>query len=174
MSGVKGKAATSTYKLCGTYAAGYRSTAVSVVGGPKAVEKGRKTGEAILARYKCSHHSTRQHSSKESRVCICTVFTLFFSCCRTRNIFKQLNMSDYSRVNLQILGSEQTYGPHANRNLVTVFFVEIFRHKFCVVPHGACHSLAPDIQVSLNFGAAFLLLTFGKCRTTAFISVSEQ
>ena len=48
--GAKGKPATDTYKLCGTYAAGYRSTAVSVVGGPRSVEKGKRTAEAILTR----------------------------------------------------------------------------------------------------------------------------
>ena len=41
---------------------------------------------------------------------------------RTRNIFNALGMSDFNRVNLQILGSEQTYGPHANKNLVNIFF----------------------------------------------------
>ena len=41
--------------------------------------------------------------------------------CRTRNIFKALGLSDFTRVNIQVLGSEQTYGSHANKNLVSFF-----------------------------------------------------
>lgn len=32
-------------------------------------------------------------------------------------MFSQLGYEDYSAVNIQILGSEETYGPHAKRNL---------------------------------------------------------
>ncbi|XP_076839006.1 uncharacterized protein LOC143484258 [Brachyhypopomus gauderio] len=32
---------------------------------------------------------------------------------RTRRIFKQLGLEDYSDVNIQVLGAEDTYGPHA-------------------------------------------------------------
>ncbi|XP_033632246.1 uncharacterized protein LOC117293880 [Asterias rubens] len=32
---------------------------------------------------------------------------------RTRTIFKQLELKDYTQTNVQILGSEQSYGPHA-------------------------------------------------------------
>ncbi|KAM4611638.1 uncharacterized protein ACJ7VT_012315 [Polymixia lowei] len=33
---------------------------------------------------------------------------------RTRRIFKQLGLEDFSSVNVQVLGAEDTYGPHAN------------------------------------------------------------
>nr|XP_056711029.1 uncharacterized protein LOC130482339 [Euleptes europaea] len=36
---------------------------------------------------------------------------------RTRMMFTQLGYEDYSAVNIQILGSEETYGPHAKRNI---------------------------------------------------------
>ncbi|XP_048366008.1 uncharacterized protein LOC125440300 isoform X2 [Sphaerodactylus townsendi] len=36
---------------------------------------------------------------------------------RTRMMFSQLGYEDYSAVNIQILGSEETYGPHAKRTL---------------------------------------------------------
>ncbi|XP_077156161.1 uncharacterized protein LOC143819020 [Paroedura picta] len=36
---------------------------------------------------------------------------------RTRMMFSQLGYEDYSAVNIQILGSEETYGPHAKRNI---------------------------------------------------------
>ena len=38
-------------------------------------------------------------------------------CCRTRLIFSQLGYEDYSAVNIQVLGSEDTYGPHARRSI---------------------------------------------------------
>nr|XP_008110152.1 PREDICTED: uncharacterized protein LOC103279026 isoform X1 [Anolis carolinensis] len=36
---------------------------------------------------------------------------------RTRIMFDKLGYGDYSAVNLQILGSEETYGPHAKQNI---------------------------------------------------------
>jgi len=74
VTGCKGKPATDTYKVCATYMDGYRATAVSPIGGPRAAEKARRTAEAILA--------------------------------RCRNIFKQLGLDDFSKVNLQTLGSD--------------------------------------------------------------------
>ena len=49
-SGVRGKVATPNYKVCGTYADGYRLVCVFNVGGPEAAEKGRRTVDAILKR----------------------------------------------------------------------------------------------------------------------------
>ena len=48
--GVQGKPPTGTYKVCGTYADGYRLICVFNVAGPRAAAKGRKTVEAILKR----------------------------------------------------------------------------------------------------------------------------
>ncbi|XP_036407688.1 uncharacterized protein LOC118793571 [Megalops cyprinoides] len=37
---------------------------------------------------------------------------------RTRRIFQQLGLEDYSAVNVQVLGAEDTYGPHGNSSNV--------------------------------------------------------
>ncbi|XP_074947085.1 uncharacterized protein LOC142056347 [Phalacrocorax aristotelis] len=83
--GAKGLPPSMFYKVNATYLDGFRATAVCAVGGPKAVEKGRRTAESILQ--------------------------------RTRLIFSQLGYEDYSAVNIQVLGSEDTYGPHARRSI---------------------------------------------------------
>lgn len=33
--------------------------------------------------------------------------------CRTQKILEQLGLEDYAEVNIQVLGAEDTYGPHA-------------------------------------------------------------
>ncbi|KAJ7375708.1 hypothetical protein OS493_039429 [Desmophyllum pertusum] len=48
--GAIGEPATDSYKVCATYADGFRATAVCPVGGPFASLKARKTGEALLKR----------------------------------------------------------------------------------------------------------------------------
>jgi hypothetical protein len=48
VSGVRGKAPTSTYKVSATYQDGYRSIATLFITGHEAVERGRATAEAIL------------------------------------------------------------------------------------------------------------------------------
>ncbi|XP_038611179.1 uncharacterized protein LOC119935772 isoform X1 [Tachyglossus aculeatus] len=79
--GAKGSFPSSFYKVNASYLDGFRATAVCPIGGPKAVEKGRRIAESILK--------------------------------RTRLIFEEFDLDDYSAVNLQVLGSEDTYGPHA-------------------------------------------------------------
>lgn len=81
VGGAKGSPPSGDYKVCATYMDGFRATAVCPVGGPRAVEKARRTAESIIK--------------------------------RTQNIFKQLGLEDYSEVNIQVLGAEDTYGPHA-------------------------------------------------------------
>ncbi|RLW08866.1 hypothetical protein DV515_00002660 [Chloebia gouldiae] len=83
--GAKGLPPSTFYKVNATYLDGFRATAVCPVGGPKAVQKAKRTAEAILQ--------------------------------RTRLIFSQLGYEDYSAVNIQVLGSEDTYGPHARRSI---------------------------------------------------------
>ncbi|XP_061229689.1 uncharacterized protein LOC133223193 isoform X3 [Neopsephotus bourkii] len=83
--GAKGSPPSAFYKVNATYLDGFRATAVCPVGGPKAVQKGKRTAEGILQ--------------------------------RTRLIFSQLGYEDYSAVNIQVLGSEDTYGPHARRSI---------------------------------------------------------
>ncbi|XP_061440494.1 uncharacterized protein LOC133364236 [Rhineura floridana] len=81
--GAKGLPPSTFYKVNAAYLDGFRATACCPVGGPKAIEKGRRTAESILE--------------------------------RTRIMFDQLGYEDYSEINLQILGSEETYGPHARK-----------------------------------------------------------
>ncbi|KAJ8382701.1 hypothetical protein SKAU_G00034790 [Synaphobranchus kaupii] len=82
VEGARGTPPSGDYKVCATYMDGYRATAVCPVGGPRAVEKARRTAESIIK--------------------------------RTQNIFRKLGLDDYSAVNVQVLGAEDTYGPHAS------------------------------------------------------------
>ncbi|XP_073698187.1 uncharacterized protein lratb.1 [Garra rufa] len=81
VGGAKGSPPSGDYKVCATYMDGFRATAVCPVGGPRAVEKARRTAESIIK--------------------------------RTQRIFKQLGLENYAEVNIQVLGAEDTYGPHA-------------------------------------------------------------
>lgn len=81
VTGAKGYAPSPDYKVCATYMDGFRATAVCPVGGPRAVEKARRTAESIIK--------------------------------RTKRMFKQLGLEDFSSVNIQVLGAEDTYGDNA-------------------------------------------------------------
>ncbi|XP_056884438.1 uncharacterized protein lratb.1 isoform X3 [Takifugu flavidus] len=50
VTGAKGMAPSCDYKVCATYMDGFRATAVCPVGGPRAVEKARRTAESIIKR----------------------------------------------------------------------------------------------------------------------------
>ena len=50
VEGARGRAPTNSFKVSGTYADGFRLTAVFCVRGPRSAEKGHKTAEAILER----------------------------------------------------------------------------------------------------------------------------
>ncbi|MEQ8919496.1 MAG: acyclic terpene utilization AtuA family protein, partial [Roseovarius sp.] len=50
VSGAKGRAPTDSYKVCATYADGYRATATMTISGPQAGARAQATGEAILSR----------------------------------------------------------------------------------------------------------------------------
>ncbi|MGH0161643.1 UNVERIFIED_CONTAM: hypothetical protein FKN15_041774 [Acipenser sinensis] len=52
-------------------------------------------------------------SSDYKNHCPLIVFTHTGAALKTRRIFKQLGLDDFTAVNVQILGSEDTYGPHA-------------------------------------------------------------
>ncbi|XP_058960524.2 uncharacterized protein [Pocillopora verrucosa] len=87
VQGAVGKPASDAYKVCATYADGFRATAVCPVGGPFASLKAKKTGEALLK--------------------------------RTRRMFENLKLDDYTRTHIQVLGSEETYGKHAFPGIMT-------------------------------------------------------
>jgi hypothetical protein len=81
VTGVRGKAPTSTYKVSATYPEGYRSIATLMVNGIGAASKAKAMGEAILK--------------------------------RTRAIFAREGLGGYEDSNIEVLGAEAAYGPHA-------------------------------------------------------------
>ena len=81
VSGARGLAPTSTYKVCATYPDGFRCTAILNIIGIDAAQKARRTAEAILA--------------------------------RSRTIFGELGLPDFSASRIEVLGAENVYGPHA-------------------------------------------------------------
>uniref|UniRef100_A0A2D4N481 Uncharacterized protein n=3 Tax=Micrurus spixii TaxID=129469 RepID=A0A2D4N481_9SAUR len=85
VQGAKGLPPSPFYKVNATYLDGFRATACCPMGGPRAIEKGKRMAESILE--------------------------------RTRIMFHQRGYQDYTAVNLQILGSEETYGSHAKQNI---------------------------------------------------------
>ena len=80
VSGARGRAPTSTYKVSATYADGYRATGQLTVVGFDAERKARRTADAILE--------------------------------RTRGLFRQLGLADYSDTHVETLGSAYLFGPH--------------------------------------------------------------
>ena len=81
VSGARGRAPTTHYKVSATYPAGFRCNAMFMIGGLDAAAKGRAVAEAIIA--------------------------------RTRRLFEQQGLGDYLAVDIDALGAESTYGPHA-------------------------------------------------------------
>ena len=72
-------------KVSATHAAGYRSTAVSVVIGPRSKEKALKTAEGILKRSDHELHSCKNESVQS-----------FF--CRTRRLFAENGFKDFTKI----------------------------------------------------------------------------
>lgn len=78
VSGAKGLPPTDSYKISATYADGYRLTAVCLVFGGRAVDKARKTADAIIT--------------------------------RVRGIFKTLGLEDFSKLLVNVIGAEDSFG----------------------------------------------------------------
>lgn len=79
--GARGRAPTDTYKVCATYADGYRCTGQLSIVGFEAAAKAKRTAESILE--------------------------------RTREIFRQEGLTDYSDTLIEVIGAESVYGPHS-------------------------------------------------------------
>ncbi|XP_005108408.1 uncharacterized protein LOC101856690 [Aplysia californica] len=86
VDGARGNPPSGEYKVSATYAAGYRTTAAAIVGGPRATEKAEMTAKAILT--------------------------------RCRRIFHQLNLDDFTAVNIEVVGADRR--PLEERNCGTV------------------------------------------------------
>ncbi|MEZ5765596.1 MAG: acyclic terpene utilization AtuA family protein [Xanthobacteraceae bacterium] len=82
VSGARGRAPTPYYKVTTTYLDGYRSGVQLTIVGFDAVNKAKRTAEAILE--------------------------------KTRRIFAEHNYGDYTDTNVEVVGSESLFGPHAN------------------------------------------------------------
>ncbi len=81
VDGAHGSAPTDTYKVCATYADGYKLSAQLTIVGFDAAAKAQRTGEAIVE--------------------------------RTSELIERLGLGNYTAVNVEVLGAESCYGPHA-------------------------------------------------------------
>ena len=81
VQGARGRAPTSTYKVCATYLEGYRTSAQLTIVGFDAVAKAQRTGAAILE--------------------------------RTSELLAAHGLAPYSATQVEVLGAESCYGPHA-------------------------------------------------------------
>ncbi len=96
VTGARGSAPSSQYKVSATYLDGYRSIATFMLGGREAVAKAHTVADAIVT--------------------------------RVRSLFQVKGYADFSDLNIEILGSETTYGAHAkginNREVVVKIAVQ--------------------------------------------------
>lgn len=83
VQGAKGLPPTDQYKVCATWADGFRCTALCLIAGIDAVAKAERVSQAIIA--------------------------------RTSQMFSSRGWAPYSEVNIELLGSEATYGQHGRR-----------------------------------------------------------
>ncbi|WNZ80145.1 acyclic terpene utilization AtuA family protein [Pseudomonas sp. P105] len=83
VQGAKGLPPTEQYKVCATWADGFRCTALCLIAGIDAVAKAERVSQAIIA--------------------------------RTSQLFSSRGWAPYSEVNIELLGSEATYGQHGRR-----------------------------------------------------------
>lgn len=81
ISGARGRAPTSQYKVSTTYQDGFRASGSMMIGGVDAVDKAKAVAAAILK--------------------------------RTRRLLAERGFADYSSVDVEVLGSEANWGPHA-------------------------------------------------------------
>lgn len=79
--GARGRAPTTSYKVCATHVEGFKTSAQLTIVGFDAVAKARRTGEAILD--------------------------------RTSAMLEKAGLGPYSASNLEVVGAESCYGPHA-------------------------------------------------------------
>jgi hypothetical protein len=96
VTGARGTAPTSTYKVSATYADGFKAAGTMMIGGRDAAAKARRTAEAILA--------------------------------RTRRFMTARNLGDFRRTSIEVLGAEDTYGPHARNAGVREVILKLAVH----------------------------------------------
>lgn len=106
---------------------------------------------------------------------ICKVSTVVFKTwavdvlCRTRRMFRQLGLDDYIDVNVQVLGTEDTYGPHAvntvgsssHRFTLHGSGVTLLSHITWVKPASCSSHSSTLVQTARGIiGAGFLICWF--------------
>jgi hypothetical protein len=81
VTGARGRAPTSLYKVSATWQDGYRAMATVSIVGPDARAKAERTAQALLE--------------------------------RTRRVFRERHLPDFSATHIEALGAEASYGPHS-------------------------------------------------------------
>lgn len=121
----RGRAPTDSYKVCATYADGFKTSAQLTLVGFDAAAKARRTGEAILE--------------------------------RVGELLRARGLAGFSRINLEILGTESGYGPHAQA-MALATREAILRLTACHTDKAALELLAREIA---SAGASFAPGTTG-------------
>ncbi len=91
--GARGRPPSDNYKVSAIYPAGFRTTAMLMIGGIDAYRKAQRMSEAVLN--------------------------------KVRGLLDAAGLADFSEVSVEILGAEDTYGPHARRQDTREVLVKI-------------------------------------------------
>jgi len=111
VSGARGYAPTSSYKVSATFSDGFRNTAVLVIGGEQAVAKARRTGEAILKRTTRMLDELKLPGYTETRVEVLGAEDMFGAVARpdTREAVLKIAVKSPARASLELFARE--YAP---------------------------------------------------------------
>jgi hypothetical protein len=111
VSGARGLAPTSTYKVSATFPDGYRNIAVLVIGGENAPAKARRTGEAILARTSRMLERLELPPYTETRIELLGAEDMFGANARpdTREVVLKIAVKAASKASLELFARE--YAP---------------------------------------------------------------
>ncbi len=111
VSGARGYAPTSSYKVSATFADGFRNTAVLVIGGEQAVAKARRTGEAILKRTARMLEQLKLPGYTETRIEVLGAEDMFGALARpdTREAVLKIAVKSPAKASLDLFARE--YAP---------------------------------------------------------------
>ena len=111
VSGARGYAPTSSYKVSATFADGFRNTAVLVIGGEQAVAKARRTGAAILKRTERMLDELGLPGYTETRIEVLGAEDMFGAAARpdTREAVLKIAVKSPARASLDLFARE--YAP---------------------------------------------------------------
>ncbi len=111
VTGARGMAPTSTYKVSATFADGYRNIAVLVIGGEDAAAKARRTGEALLKRTSRMLERLGLPAYTETRIEVLGAEDMFGKAARpdAREVVLKIAVKAQSRASLDLFARE--YAP---------------------------------------------------------------